>query len=142
LAYDALVIATGSVVRELPLLPWGMSRVHYLRTEAHARAIKAGLDTGKRMVVVGAGLIGLEVAASAAELGAHVRLSMWRHASWSVFAINKPPRLSKPSMSVMASRFALSTSLTRATVRHDDHIALETSDGTIHVADLVLVVSA
>ena len=38
LAYDALVIATGSLMRELPLLPPGMPRVHYLRTEAHARA--------------------------------------------------------------------------------------------------------
>ena len=43
LPYDALVIATGSLMRELPLLPMGMPRVHYLRTEAHARAIKAGL---------------------------------------------------------------------------------------------------
>ena len=42
LPYDALVIATGSLMRELPLLPPGMPRVHYLRTEAHARALKAG----------------------------------------------------------------------------------------------------
>src|ERR1700733_6330992 len=41
--YDALVIATGSVVRQIPLLPLGMPRVHYLRTEAHARALTAEL---------------------------------------------------------------------------------------------------
>src|SRR5262249_38207814 len=34
--YDALVLATGSVVREIPLLPLGMPRVHYLRTETPA----------------------------------------------------------------------------------------------------------
>src|SRR5436190_21181312 len=72
LPYDALVIATGSLMRELPLLPPSMSRVHYLRTEAHARAIKAGLASCKHLVVIGAGLIGLEAAASAAELGIEV----------------------------------------------------------------------
>src|SRR5712672_2207141 len=33
LPYDAVVLATGSRVREIPLLPAGMPRVHYLRTE-------------------------------------------------------------------------------------------------------------
>lgn len=67
--YDALVLATGSLVRELPQLPLGMKRVHYLRTEADARALSGALRGCKRLVVVGGGLIGLEVAASACELG-------------------------------------------------------------------------
>jgi NADPH-dependent 2,4-dienoyl-CoA reductase/sulfur reductase-like enzyme len=67
--YDALVLATGSLVRELPQLPQGMARVHYLRTEADARALGAALQQAKKMVVVGGGLIGLEAAASATELG-------------------------------------------------------------------------
>jgi len=67
--YDALVLATGSLVRELPQLPLGMQRVHYLRTEADARALSAALRGCKRLVVVGGGLIGLEAAASACELG-------------------------------------------------------------------------
>lgn len=69
LPYDALVIATGSMAREIPILPLGMARVHYLRTEADAQALKAALGSGKHLLVVGGGLIGLEVAASAAELG-------------------------------------------------------------------------
>ena len=72
LPYDALVIATGSLMRELPLLPPGMPRVHYLRTDAEARALKADLATCRHLAVIGAGLIGLEVAASAAELGIKV----------------------------------------------------------------------
>jgi NADPH-dependent 2,4-dienoyl-CoA reductase/sulfur reductase-like enzyme len=67
--YDALVLATGSLVRELPQLPLGMARVHYLRSEADARALAAALGQSKNLVVVGGGLIGLEAAASAAELG-------------------------------------------------------------------------
>ena len=39
LPYSTLVIATGSLVRELPHLPVGMPHVHYLRTEADAHAI-------------------------------------------------------------------------------------------------------
>ena len=69
LPYDALVLATGSVVREIPSLPLGMPRVHYLRTETHARALAAELRQSQHLVVIGGGLIGLEVAASAAELG-------------------------------------------------------------------------
>jgi 3-phenylpropionate/trans-cinnamate dioxygenase ferredoxin reductase subunit len=67
--YDALVIATGSLVRELPHLPAGMTHVHYLRTEADAHRLLAKLRETRELLVVGAGLIGLEVAASAAELG-------------------------------------------------------------------------
>ncbi len=67
--YNALVLATGSLLRELPQLPLGGERVHYLRTEADARALAAVLRACKRLLVVGGGLIGLEAAASAAELG-------------------------------------------------------------------------
>jgi NADPH-dependent 2,4-dienoyl-CoA reductase/sulfur reductase-like enzyme len=67
--YDALVIATGCVVRELPQWPAGMPRVHYLRTEKDARALSAALRQSKHLLLIGGGLIGLEVAASARQLG-------------------------------------------------------------------------
>src|SRR5215475_8318152 len=70
--YDALVIATGSVVRQIPALPLGAPRVHYLRTEAHARALAGELKQARHLCVIGGGLIGLEVAASATELGVKV----------------------------------------------------------------------
>ncbi len=69
LPYDALVIATGSRLREVPLLPQGAPRTHYLRTDVDARALKADLDKCRSLVVIGVALIGLEVAASATELG-------------------------------------------------------------------------
>jgi 3-phenylpropionate/trans-cinnamate dioxygenase ferredoxin reductase component len=70
--YDALVLATGSLVRELAQLPLGMPRVHYLRTEADSRALAAALRECRHLVVVGGGLIGLEAAASATALGLRV----------------------------------------------------------------------
>ena len=70
--YDALVIATGSSARELSALPNGMPRVQYLRTEADARALKAALGGIRHLLVVGGGLIGLEVAAAAATIGVAV----------------------------------------------------------------------
>jgi NADPH-dependent 2,4-dienoyl-CoA reductase/sulfur reductase-like enzyme len=74
IAYDALVLATGSINRVLPMFPPGRKGIYYLRTEAEARALKmhldqAKLDSANSLIVVGGGLIGLEVAASAAELG-------------------------------------------------------------------------
>ena len=67
--YDSLVLATGCVVRELPQWPAGMPRVHYLRTEKDARALATALRQSKHLLLIGGGLIGLEVAASARHLG-------------------------------------------------------------------------
>ncbi len=67
--YDALVIATGCTVRELPQWPMGAPRIHYLRTEKDARTLAAALKGGKHLLLIGGGLIGLEVAASARALG-------------------------------------------------------------------------
>ncbi|PYR41170.1 MAG: hypothetical protein DMF93_09130 [Acidobacteria bacterium] len=67
--YDALVLATGSAPREMPQLPIGTPRVCYLRTDADARALRAALGDARDLLVIGGGLIGLEVAASAATLG-------------------------------------------------------------------------
>jgi NADPH-dependent 2,4-dienoyl-CoA reductase/sulfur reductase-like enzyme len=67
--YDALVLATGSINRVLPLFPSGQPPIHYLRHHGEALALREELARSRDLVVVGAGLIGLEVAASAAELG-------------------------------------------------------------------------
>ncbi len=70
--YDALVLATGSINRTLPLFPPGAPRLHYLRSHDEAVALREELCRARALTVVGAGLIGLEVAASAAELGIRV----------------------------------------------------------------------
>jgi len=70
LPYDRLLLATGAVVRRLEL---GVgAEVHYLRTLDEARALAATLAPGKRIVVIGGGVIGLEVASAATIQGCHV----------------------------------------------------------------------
>lgn len=72
IGYDELVIATGSRVRRLPVPGAELDGVHYLRTIADVRGIRAEFDRGNRLVVVGAGYIGLEVAAVCRQLGMDV----------------------------------------------------------------------
>ncbi|MGE4336174.1 MAG: NAD(P)/FAD-dependent oxidoreductase, partial [Pigmentiphaga sp.] len=72
LHYRRLVYATGSRVRRLELPQDIAEHVHYLRTRDDADRLRPLLREGARIAVVGGGFIGLEVAATARELGAHV----------------------------------------------------------------------
>jgi 3-phenylpropionate/trans-cinnamate dioxygenase ferredoxin reductase component len=72
LPYDALVLATGSRPRRLPVPGADLGGVHYLRTIADADRIRAECTQGGRLLVIGGGYIGLEVAATARELGMEV----------------------------------------------------------------------
>jgi 3-phenylpropionate/trans-cinnamate dioxygenase ferredoxin reductase subunit len=72
IAYEKLVLALGSRVRTLPVEGADLNRVHYLRSIADVETIRAELDIGRHLVIVGAGYIGLEVAAVARTLGLDV----------------------------------------------------------------------
>lgn len=77
--YDALVVATGARPRTLPGL--GERRgVHVLRTLEDARRLREALGASRRVVIIGAGFIGLEVAATARTLGLDV--SVLEAAEW------------------------------------------------------------
>ena len=70
LGYDALLLATGGRPQMLPGEP--LERGLYLRTIGDADRIRSELKDGRHLVVVGAGFIGAEVAASARTLGLEV----------------------------------------------------------------------
>jgi 3-phenylpropionate/trans-cinnamate dioxygenase ferredoxin reductase subunit len=72
LPYTKLLIATGARPRRLPLEPTGQIEVHEFRTLDDAGALQARLGDGRRLLVVGAGWIGMEVAASARTRGTTV----------------------------------------------------------------------
>jgi len=67
LSFDKLVFATGSSVRKLDFPGKDLNSIHYLRGLDDALSIKKDLQTSQNIVVVGAGYIGLEVAAIAAK---------------------------------------------------------------------------
>jgi NADPH-dependent 2,4-dienoyl-CoA reductase/sulfur reductase-like enzyme len=68
---DAVVIATGARARPLPDAG-GLAGVHVLRTLDDAFALRGDLVSGSRLVVIGAGFIGGEVASTASSLGLDV----------------------------------------------------------------------
>ena len=72
LSADAVVLATGGRARRLPGRAAALPGVHTLRTLADARALQAELVPGVRVVVVGAGFVGAEIASTANELGLDV----------------------------------------------------------------------
>ncbi|WP_213878742.1 FAD-dependent oxidoreductase [Pseudomonas sp. dw_358] len=74
LLYSKLLLATGGRARRLPMAPAALANVLYLRTHDEALALRDQLQPGARLLVVGGGFIGLEVAATARLLGCAVTL--------------------------------------------------------------------
>ena len=69
--YDAVVVATGATPRTIPGTP-DLAGIHVLRTLEDGLALRADLERASRVVVVGAGFIGAEVAATARKRGLDV----------------------------------------------------------------------
>jgi 3-phenylpropionate/trans-cinnamate dioxygenase ferredoxin reductase subunit len=70
--YDHLIVATGCHARALPLPGHQLEGIAALRTLADADRLRPWLHAGTRIAIIGAGYIGLEVAASARSRGAEV----------------------------------------------------------------------
>lgn len=69
LKYDVLILATGSSARSLDCLPADHPRILHLRTMNDALRLRNALDKVRDVAIIGGGVIGLEVAASASKLG-------------------------------------------------------------------------
>ncbi|MFV2090407.1 MAG: NAD(P)/FAD-dependent oxidoreductase, partial [Pseudomonadales bacterium] len=72
--YDKLLIATGGRPRKLSISGSDLAGIHYLRTIADVEAIRSDFADGKRLVIVGGGYIGLEVASVAVKSGLEVHV--------------------------------------------------------------------
>ncbi|MFI9534359.1 NAD(P)/FAD-dependent oxidoreductase [Nocardia fusca] len=137
--YDSAILATGSAPRRLRLFDH-MPRVHYLRTLADARALRAALVPGRHVVVIGGGFIGCEVASSARERALEVTI------------IEAGPRLAARVLPEPVSRVltaihqqhgvAIRCDITVREAVYDpprDNIRLTLDDGSVLVADVVVV---
>jgi 3-phenylpropionate/trans-cinnamate dioxygenase ferredoxin reductase subunit len=74
IAYDRALIATGVRNRRLEVPGVDLPGVHFLRTAGDAEAIRQAAGTASRVVVVGMGFIGAEVAASLRQMGLEVTI--------------------------------------------------------------------
>jgi 3-phenylpropionate/trans-cinnamate dioxygenase ferredoxin reductase component len=135
--FDGLVIATGATPRHLLHAP-GLAGVHTLRSLDDARAIRAELMQAPRVAVIGAGFIGLEVAASCRKLGLSV----------SVIEPQARPLLSLLGPSVAEAVYRVHvdqgvqfhTGVTVEALEGSQRVErLLLSDGTIIAADSVIV---
>ncbi len=135
--YDSLLIATGGRARTLP----GQAEVpglFVLRTIDDALAIHERLGEGKRLLIVGAGFVGAELAASAAALGTEVTVL---EAAGVPLGRGLPPALGE-----MYGRMHRShgvdirvNSAVRNVVDSSAGLLTSTIDGTVHVSDTVVV---
>lgn len=137
--YDALIIATGSRPRPLPLKGATLQGVHDLRDLSDVERIRPNMIAGRKMVIIGAGYIGLEAAAVARQMGLDVTV------------LEMAPRvLARVTSPVMSAFFETEhraqgvTILTDARLDHLDGTdgkvsAAILADGTRLDADIVLV---
>jgi 3-phenylpropionate/trans-cinnamate dioxygenase ferredoxin reductase component len=139
ISYDALVLATGSLNRVLPLFPVGQSGIYYLRTEAEARALKAHLDHAKSLIVIGGGLIGLEVAASAAELGVRTTVIEIAPRILARVCDEQTSALIYERHRARGVDIRVGTTVSALDALPDGRLTVVTGDGTAIAADLIVV---
>ncbi len=72
LPYEHLILATGTRARRLQIEGADLANINYLRTKLDVDNIKGQVKPGSKLLIVGAGYIGLEVAASAIKQGVEV----------------------------------------------------------------------
>jgi 3-phenylpropionate/trans-cinnamate dioxygenase ferredoxin reductase component len=137
-AYDKLLLATGSSAIALPVPGAHLEGVRYLRTLDESREIAAALAPGRSVVIVGGGWIGLEVAAAARQAGAE--------ASIVESAVLPLLRVLGPEVAEIYTAvhrhwgvdFHLGASVSR--IEGTDHVTgVRLEDGTTLPADLVVV---
>lgn len=139
LPYDHLILATGARNRLLPVPGAAAHGVHYLRTADEAENLAAALGSCASVVIVGAGFIGLEVAAAARKKGLTVTV---------VEAMDRPMArvLSAPMCSFFSHehdrngvRMLFGSCVERVTVENNRAAGIVTTSGERIVADAVVV---
>jgi p-cumate 2,3-dioxygenase ferredoxin reductase subunit len=133
-AFDRLLLATGTRPRRMPELERSSLPVSYLRCMDDALALRRALQPGRNVVLIGGGVIGLEVASAAVARGCHVVVLEKKAA---VLPQVGSPALSQYARELHATRgvkIMCGASIKQATAR-----GIELDDGTSVPADIVLV---
>jgi len=133
LPYARLVIATGALPRTLPALEGAPFPVLALRTLEDASRIRESLGAKPDVLVVGGGVIGLELAATARRLGARVTLV---EAAPRLMSRNAPPAVSE-RLAAEHRKMGVDLRLGTTIDCRGGKVAL--GDGTLWTGDLALV---
>lgn len=136
--FDHVILATGTAARTLPIAPSVTDRLFTLRGIDDAKRLSPHINSGSRVLIVGAGYIGLEVAAVANTLGAKVTLI---EASERVLARSVGPEISAYFEALHRARgitIALQCKLTTVEESNEGLVAIA-SDGKRFQADVILV---
>jgi len=138
LGYDDLVIATGLVPKRIPSIP-DLAGIWVLRSLDEALALRENASAARRAVIIGAGFIGCEVAASLRKLGVDVVLVEPQPAPLAAVLGEQVGQL--VARLHRAEGVDVRTGTGVAEVRGDNgHVsAVELSDGTVLEADLVVI---
>lgn len=134
IGFDGLMVATGSEVRRLPELDSARPGVHYLRSLSDCLALRDRLSAARGIVIVGAGLIGMEVAAGARSLGLRVDVVDLLPVPMDRVAGPHVGRLIRDLHESHGVRFHLGTSVLAAAPG-----SVTLTDGTVLPADAILV---
>jgi 3-phenylpropionate/trans-cinnamate dioxygenase ferredoxin reductase component len=137
--YDKLLLATGSSSRRPPIPGADTEGVHYLRTVDDASALLASLTEGARLAVVGAGWIGLEVAASARERGVDVTVVETAELPLLGALGREAAQIFADLHRAHGVDLRLKTSVEAITTEHGKATGLKLGDGSTVAADAVLV---
>ncbi|MBJ8345664.1 NAD(P)/FAD-dependent oxidoreductase [Antrihabitans sp. YC2-6] len=136
--YDKLALCLGARPRLLQLAGSELPGVHYLRDAADIEAIRRGITPAGRVVIIGAGYIGLETAASLRKLGAEVTVLE--------SAERVLQRVTAPEVSAFYARVhreegvELRTGVSISAIEGDDHVrGVRLADGELIDADLVII---
>jgi p-cumate 2,3-dioxygenase ferredoxin reductase subunit len=133
-AFDRLLLATGTRPRRMPELENGPLPVRYLRCMDDALALRQALQPGRNVVLVGGGVIGLEVASAAVARGCHV-VVLEKKAG--VLPQVGSPTLSRYAQQLHAARGV--KVICGASIKRAAAEGIELDDGPIVPADIILV---
>jgi NADPH-dependent 2,4-dienoyl-CoA reductase/sulfur reductase-like enzyme len=136
--YQTIVIATGTRPRLLPVSGADHPAVRYLRTIEDSRELRKRIRPGGRVVVIGAGFIGLEVAAMAKTLGGNVTVL-----EWGALPMGRavPPKVGAFYAAFHRAKgvdLRLGARLQRI-VERNGHTAVEMENGELLPADVIVV---
>ena len=138
ISFTGLALTTGARARPLAVPGAGLDGVFYLRNIADVRAIRERMGTARRVVIIGGGFIGLEVAAVARKLGKEVCVLEFQN--------RLMPRVTVPFLSdyyySLHTRHGVDIrtgTAVDAIEKLDAGLCVRCADGANHLADLIVV---